>query len=142
VFGGEVGEQGVELVGGQDAEASVDDFGELGVCGWVGQEDAVADGAGEDPVQERVVLPYRPRGEAALDGVPHPGLDQGRKDRVERVGPEVGDQVVVQVGPVRRGGADFEVPAGPQGLFYVVGEADLAVLGSIQVLCLMARAAS
>jgi len=59
VPGGDVFQQPVELCRGEDAHLGADDLGELGVRGGVGEDQLVADGAGEDAVQQGVVLAHR-----------------------------------------------------------------------------------
>ena len=80
----------------------------------------------EDAVQQRVVLADGAGRQAVLDGLADPALDQAGGDRLHGVGPEVREEVGIEVAAVRGFGGELEVvQVGPPAVLDAVGEKGL-----------------
>jgi hypothetical protein len=130
MLGGKGGEDGDVLLRIQRPGLLLDDLGELGVGAGVEGDHAVAQCAFEDRVQHGVVLPHR-RGRETVPvlcgaGGSHPALDLRGQDLAHGPAAEGGDEVLVEVGPVRGEGRGLDLLGGqPDGLV-VLGEGDLS----------------
>src|SRR3954451_5251694 len=127
---GKAGEDGVALGGRQRPRLALYHLGQLGVGTGVEGDHPVALVASEDRVQHGVVFPDAGGREAVPvpvgGGGGDPALDLGRQDLAHRPASEGGDEVLLEVGPVRGEGGGLDVLGGqPDGLD-VLGEGDLA----------------
>jgi hypothetical protein len=112
VVGGQGGEDGVVLVGGEGAGLLLDHLGQLGVGAGVERDDAVDQGPFEDRLQHGLVLAHRCGREAVFGGGGDPALDLGGEYLARRPAPEGGDEVLVEVGPVGGQGGGLDVLGG------------------------------
>jgi hypothetical protein len=106
---GNLGEESRELLGGDGSLRLLDQLRQHCVPRWVDRDDLVDDRPLEDRVQERVVLDDRPRAQTGGGCVVHPCLNSRGGD-VRHLRPaEAGDEVLVEVRPVRGARRRFEV---------------------------------